>query len=127
MSRPTAGTVRSRTKCSIKTPEPNRHWDRTHRAKRGNPKLRITVRCSDIVAPTLLDAALVVVGREVLPYQHARAVRVDIARHIVMLGFHVGAHLIKARGRDEVALAVDLPSDRRVRRAHCVVARRARG
>ena len=50
--------------------------------------------------------------------------RVEVVRHVIDLRLHVGAELSERRGRDEVALAVDLPRDRRVLRADFVVAAR---
>jgi len=66
-----------------------------------------------------------VVGREMMCYQLARAMGVEIRRHVIALILHVSAHLVKARGRDQVALAVNLPSDRRESRAHLIVSRSA--
>ena len=48
----------------------------------------------------------------------------DLVRHVVALRLHVGAHLVEGRGRDQVALAVDLPRDRRVPAATQPSARR---
>jgi len=50
-----------------------------------------------------------------------------VATHIITLALHVSTHLVEARGRDELALAVDLPSDWREARANLVVAFSASG
>mmetsp|Transcript_1115 Transcript_1115/g.2213 ORF Transcript_1115/g.2213 Transcript_1115/m.2213 type:complete len:280 (+) Transcript_1115:224-1063(+) len=65
------------------------------------------------------------VGRPVVGHQFARAVRVQIARHVVSVLCHRLAHLIEGPGGDLVARAVDLPRDRRIHRALLVVARGA--
>eukprot|EP00964_Phaeocystis_antarctica_P049624 scaffold28770_cov64-Phaeocystis_antarctica.AAC.6 len=83
-----------------------------------------TNRCP--LAPRSL-AVLHVVGGEVGGDELARAVRVDVAVHVVLLLEHLLAHVVEARGRYLVALAIDLPRDRRVARAHVVVARGAGG
>jgi hypothetical protein len=38
----------------------------------------------------------------------------QIITHIITLHLHIIAHFIKGRGTDQVALSVDLPSDRRI-------------
>eukprot|EP00966_Prymnesium_polylepis_P093624 2166478-Prymnesium_polylepis.1 len=55
-----------------------------------------------------LLARLLVVGRVLVGDELARAVRVDVARHVVGHRHHIGAHLVEARRGDHVALAVDL-------------------
>mmetsp|Transcript_111927 Transcript_111927/g.281674 ORF Transcript_111927/g.281674 Transcript_111927/m.281674 type:complete len:376 (-) Transcript_111927:188-1315(-) len=73
-------------------------------------------------APQLpLWQGLVVVGRQVGPDKLASPVRMQVHRHVIVHLLHVKAHLVKRRSRDEVALAVDLPGDGRVLRAHGVV------
>ena len=52
---------------------------------------------------------------------------VQVIRHIVALRLHVGAHLIKRRGGDEMARSVYLPRDWGPRRAHGVVSGRTGG
>merc|ERR1740138_1211290 len=59
-------------------------------------------------------ARLLVVGDKVIGHELTRAVRMDVARHVSLLCEHVSAQLVKALGRDHVALAVDLPRDRSV-------------
>jgi len=54
-------------------------------------------------------------------------VGVEVVGHVVALGLHVGAHLVERRGRDHVALAIDLPGDGRVLGADLVVAGGAGG
>mmetsp|Transcript_5246 Transcript_5246/g.12505 ORF Transcript_5246/g.12505 Transcript_5246/m.12505 type:complete len:404 (+) Transcript_5246:259-1470(+) len=63
----------------------------------------------------------VVVGGQMIGDKLSGTVSVKVVGHIVTLFHHVGTHLVEGRGRDEVALAVDLPGDRRVRRADGVV------
>mmetsp|Transcript_2840 Transcript_2840/g.7963 ORF Transcript_2840/g.7963 Transcript_2840/m.7963 type:complete len:444 (-) Transcript_2840:876-2207(-) len=72
-------------------------------------------------------AGLLVVGDEVVGDDLARAVRVEVAPHVVLLLLHVVAQLVKRLCRDHVARAVHLPRDRRVAGAHFVVARGAGG
>ena len=75
---------------------------------------------------TRLAAAVIVlvVRSDLIRCNLTRAVRVEVVRHVVALRLHVGAHLIERRGRDDMALAVDLPCDRRIRGAHGVVSGR---
>merc|ERR1719201_296714 len=80
-----------------------------------------------IVENDNLGAILLVVRGELVGGGDARAVRVEVARHVVLLRLHVLAQVVEGRGRDDVALAVDLPGDRGVARAHVVVARGAGG
>ena len=47
---------------------------------------------------------------------------VQIGAHVVALHLHVVAHLVEARGADHVTLAIDLPGDGRVLRAHLIAA-----
>ena len=68
------------------------------------------------LAPRSL-ARLLVVGDERVLHERARAVRVGVGGHVVLLVQHQLAHLIPGLGRDLVARAVDLPRDRRVARA----------
>jgi hypothetical protein len=65
----------------------------------------------------------VVVGRMFIGNQLSRAMGVQILSHVVPLGFHIGTHLVKSRGRDEVALSVNLPRDGSKLRADLVVTR----
>ena len=51
----------------------------------------------------------------------------QVIRHIITLRLHVGAHLIKRRGGDEMARTVYLPRDWGPRRAHGVVSGRTGG
>ncbi len=63
----------------------------------------------------------VVVGCQMVSDKLSGTVSVKVVGHIVALFHHIGAHLVEGRGRNEVALAVNLPSDGRVRRADGVV------
>ena len=63
----------------------------------------------------------VVVGGQMIGDKLSGSVSVKVVRHIVTLFHHIGTHLVERRGRNEVALAVDLPGDRSVRRADGVV------
>ena len=51
----------------------------------------------------------------------------QVISHVVTLHLHLGAHKIKGRGGDGVALAIDLPGDGRVRRADGIGTRRTGG
>lgn len=63
------------------------------------------------------ELALVVVGGQVVGDQFARSVGVNVVGHVVTLVQHIVAHLVEGRGRNEVALTVNLPGDGRVGRA----------
>mmetsp|Transcript_14916 Transcript_14916/g.34522 ORF Transcript_14916/g.34522 Transcript_14916/m.34522 type:complete len:408 (-) Transcript_14916:79-1302(-) len=69
----------------------------------------------------------VVVGDECIIDQDTGSMGVEIVGHVVALFHHVGAHLVKGRGRDQVALAVDLPGDGGVRGTDGVVTRSSGG
>merc|ERR1712176_1232737 len=49
----------------------------------------------------------------------------QVTRHVISLLLHVCTHLVEGGGRDEVALAVNLPSDGCIFRANLVTAGRA--
>jgi len=72
-------------------------------------------------AKVALPAVLVVVGGMFVGNKLSGTVRVQVAAHVVALGLHVGTHLVEGRGRDHVALAVDLPGNGSVRGADLVV------
>mmetsp|Transcript_19194 Transcript_19194/g.41570 ORF Transcript_19194/g.41570 Transcript_19194/m.41570 type:complete len:290 (+) Transcript_19194:265-1134(+) len=52
----------------------------------------------------------------------AGAMSMQIATHVITLHLHVKTHLVETRGTDHVALAVHLPGDGGVLRAHLIVA-----
>ena len=68
-----------------------------------------------------------VVGRQYVSNELPGSVRMSITRHVIILKLHLLAHLVKARCRDGVALAVDLPRDRPIRRTDLVAPTCARG
>ena len=61
-----------------------------------------------------------IVGSDLVRGVLAAAVGVQIFRQVVLLGLHVGTHLVERRGRNHVALAIDLPGDGGVARADLV-------
>ena len=50
----------------------------------------------------------------------SRTMGLQVVAHVVSLGLHIGTHLVERRGRDHVALAIDLPGDWGVGRADLV-------
>jgi len=65
---------------------------------------------------------VLVIGDKLGVDKFSGSVGVKIVAHVAALRLHVSAQLVKGRGGDQVALAVDLPSERRVCRADFVVA-----
>jgi len=63
-----------------------------------------------------------VVGDENIENELSGTVGFEICGHVVTFSHHVGAHLVEGGSGDKVALTVDLPGDRTVRRANLVVA-----
>ena len=68
-----------------------------------------------------------IVGSDLVRGVLAAAVGVQIFRQVVLLGLHVGTHLVERRGRNHVALAIDLPCDGRVGGADGIGTRRSGG
>lgn len=68
-----------------------------------------------------VELALLVVGNVLISNEDTRSVGVQIVGHIVTLLLHVVTELVEGRGTDQVALTIDLPSDRSVLGADFVV------
>lgn len=66
-----------------------------------------------------------IVGGVFVRDQFATAVRVQVFFHVVGLGLHVHAQLVKAAGADHVAFAIDLPGNGGEGGTYFIVARRA--
>mmetsp|Transcript_19046 Transcript_19046/g.33545 ORF Transcript_19046/g.33545 Transcript_19046/m.33545 type:complete len:88 (+) Transcript_19046:162-425(+) len=63
----------------------------------------------------------VIVGRVLVQDYFACTMGMEIRVHVVALFLHHLAHVVKGGGRDQMARAVDLPSDGGVLGADCVV------
>ena len=68
-----------------------------------------------------VELALLVVGNVLISDEDTRSVGVQIVGHIVTLLLHIVTELVEGRGTDQVALTIDLPSDRSVLGADFVV------
>eukprot|EP00579_Thalassiosira_antarctica_P019127 CAMPEP_0201968606 /NCGR_PEP_ID=MMETSP0904-20121228/15379_1 /ASSEMBLY_ACC=CAM_ASM_000553 /TAXON_ID=420261 /ORGANISM="Thalassiosira antarctica, Strain CCMP982" /LENGTH=120 /DNA_ID=CAMNT_0048516477 /DNA_START=147 /DNA_END=509 /DNA_ORIENTATION=+ len=62
-----------------------------------------------------------VIGSVDMMNKLATSMSMQIITHVVTLHLHIVAHLIKARGTDHVALAINLPGDGSILRAHLIV------
>jgi hypothetical protein len=63
----------------------------------------------------------VVVRGKVVSNKWARSMSEQVIAHVITLGLHVSAQLVEGRSTDQMALAIDLPCDRSILRAHFIV------
>merc|ERR1711981_772037 len=83
--------------------------------------VELAVRGIDFSSTESTALALLVVSDVLVSDENTGSMGVQIVVHIVTLLLHVVTKLVKGRGTDHVALAIDLPGDRSVLGADVVV------